>query len=71
MTSIEERLLKKDDTEVFVASDGMKALRVMSEQKRRQEASNEIIKLKKEIASLQIRNKDLYQICKDSDQWEE
>jgi len=43
----------------------------MSETKRREEASAEIKKLKKEIATLQMRNRDLYMACKDSNLWED
>ena len=71
MKPIEERLLKKDDFEVFLASDGHKGIRLMSETKRREEASAEIKKLKKEIATLQMRNRDLYMACKDSNLWED
>jgi len=49
MKPIEERLLKKDDFEVFLASDGYKGIRLMSETKRREEASAEIKKLKKKL----------------------
>ncbi len=44
--SLVERLRRKDDFAVFVAPDGMRAIRVMTEAERRGEAAAEIEKLR-------------------------
>jgi len=67
---LEERLLFENDCEPFKAGDGLPAIRLMSEQERREEAAKEIRYLKQQIESLKKRNKDLYKMLKDSDQWE-
>jgi hypothetical protein len=50
---IVERLARDNDFAVFRADDGMPALRLMSEADRRQDAADEIERLRAEIKRLQ------------------
>ncbi|MGB0973194.1 MAG: hypothetical protein ACPGVG_19900 [Mycobacterium sp.] len=45
MSDLPDRLRRKDATVVFVASDGEKAVRLMTEAERREEAADEIERL--------------------------
>ncbi len=58
-SDIVERLAQENDFAVFMADDGMPALRLMSEADRRQEAADEIERLRAEVERLQDENATL------------